>query len=66
MRCDLCASEEAVENGLLCGTCLEAIHRLQAIVAAGGLPDNAEPLTTDAGFSEEGLSSHTAKPGTSV
>jgi hypothetical protein len=63
MNCDLCASDEAIENGVLCLACREAIHRLQAIVDAERTRENnAEPLATATGLSEEGLSSRIAKP----
>jgi hypothetical protein len=31
MKCDLCSSGEALENGLLCMSCRETIIRLQVL-----------------------------------
>ncbi len=62
MRCDLCGTDEALENGLLCLACSEAIERLRVIRDVERIRDiQAKAATADVEPSEERLNRRSAK-----
>ncbi len=63
MKCQLCASDEAEQDGLLCLSCREAIERLQTISDAERARDDQEERPAASKEpSQEGVASRSGKP----